>query len=175
MLKICCHDVLQSSHFSSSQLKAFEIKSPFEWFKEATEKWQDYPLVLAVVVEGVNQYPEWIKYIGDHPKWTVQSHGLHHWNYKHLTYNMAVDELTLSKKLLEKTFGQKVTEFYPPRLAYNDFTQQAAKEAGMVEVRENFRPNHWLNDRSIPSIYFHYWSGGNLKLMEKVCQLLQEN
>src|SRR3990167_6983738 len=102
MLKICCHDVLQSSHFSSSQLKAFEIKLPFEWFKEATEKWQDYPLVLAVIAEGISaDNREWIDYIKARPKWTVQSHGFLHEIYKHLPYNQMVRELRASRALIE--------------------------------------------------------------------------
>jgi peptidoglycan/xylan/chitin deacetylase (PgdA/CDA1 family) len=175
MLKIRVDDVLQSTYFSSNQLLAWKVKPPFAWFIEATEKWHNYPLVLAVVAEGIPKYSEWVDYIKAHPKWVVQSHGWEHRNYRHLNYGTMVELLKKSKVALEEVFGREVTEFYPPKLEWDDRTQLAAKEAGMVEVRDRFRPIYWIRDRSITSIFFHFWNETNLKEMEKVWLALQEN
>ena len=175
MLKIRVDDVLQPGLFSIHQRKVFAIKTPFEWFKEATGQLENYPLVLAIVADGIKVYPEWIDFIKKHPLWKVECHGWEHRTYSRLPYEEMVSQLRRAKEEIEKTFNQEVKEFYPPKLKYNDLTSKASQEVGLLEMRERFRPVHWFADKSIKSIYFHYWDKNHIQQINKIlCQQFPE-
>lgn len=164
-------DVLQSKNFSPAQLESLAKKTMFEWFKEATEPFKGKPLTLAIVAEGIDSQPGWVDYIKAHPEWEPQVHCWKHQTYKVLPYKEIVRLLKKAKKKIDETFGVETIEFIPPKLAYNDKTQKAAKEVGLRENRLRYTPRHWLKDKTIKSIYFHYW---DLKQIKKVKKMLKE-
>lgn len=168
-------DVLQSSGFSQNQLTAFRKMTPLDWFKLATKKWQDYPLVLAVVAEGVELNPKWVAYIKEHPKWKIECHGYKHIDYRRVPLLEAVFDFGLAREILEKTFNQEITTYYPYKNLGNEKTSAACGLAGMKQKIETYRPRHWLENPKIDRFYFHYWSEGHLRDMEEVkCRLLPE-
>jgi len=172
--EIVCHDVLQSRHFSDSQNKAFAIRSPFEWFCLATKDLQDYPLVLAVVAEGVDENIEWVNCIKKHPNWKVECHGWIHRDYRKISLDEGMKELIKAKYKIESTFDQKVTRFFPPKLQINERTLELCRIVSLKQDETSSLSYDWVKDKTIPSFYFHYWAKWDLKKMEEVRQALAE-
>lgn len=173
--KIRIDDVLQSERFSSSQLEAFKVRSPFEWFRLAVDGWDDYPLVLAVVAEGIDKYPSWVRFIKDHPKWKVQCHGWDHRDYRKVGVEEGVRLLINARKKIEDTFGVIIHEFYPPWMKHSPATETMADVAGLRQVIEETTSGKWLLDNTAPNLYFHYWSQNNLDQIHNICRLLRVN
>lgn len=170
--KIRIDDVLQFGRFSSSQLNAFAIRSPFEWFKIATLGWEDYPLILAVIADGIDEYPEWVRFIKYHPQWRVECHGWDHRDYRKTSVAEGTKLLIEARKKIEDAFECEVHEFYPPWMKHNETTKAQAEFAGLTEVIEEALPNKWLLDNKVPNFYFHYWSQKHIEEMNNICHLL---
>jgi len=148
--------------------------SPFEWFKLGSEGWQDYPIILAVIADGIDSNPEWVKYIKNFPKWRVECHGWDHRDYRKTSIEEGVELLKRAKDKIEHAFDQEVKEFYPPWMRHSEVTKKQSELAGLKEVIEDNIPNRWLLDTNTPHFYFHYWSKLHIDQMENICHLLQE-
>lgn len=167
---IILHDVLQASLFSKSQIVIFKDKTPFQWFNEAISSIpSSYKLKLAVLPHGIDIYPEWVEMIKEH-KWEVQSHGYIHHEMQHLSEKDVYDEIRMSVYLLEDTFKQRITEFYPPRLKTSNAMYEACKKLGINLMMNRYRIDDFIMDNTVPNFYLHYWSERQLKLCRQLAK-----
>ena len=161
-------DVLQSRNFSATQIRRVQVRPMFEWFKIATENLQDRVVTLAIVAEGIDSQPEWVEYIKAHPKWIPQVHCWEHRNHKFMQYWEVLEQLKRAKYKIDETFNCNSTKFIPPRLYSSQATKLAAESLGLKEVRVRKKPKDYLFDRTIRSIFFHYWDYRDIKYINKI-------
>lgn len=168
--RIRIDDVLQSTNFSYWQKESMKIMPMFNWFKLATMRYEDYPLILAVVAEGIDSQPEWVTYIKMHPKWEVQCHGWEHKTYTYTEKERIKWELKDAKTKIEETFRTPVTKFYPPKMKYNDITQEMARQVGLEEARERFTIHHYFHGEcdDANEFYIHYWNPVHIEELWRV-------
>jgi len=173
--RIRIDDVLQSTNFSYWQKESLKTMDMFDWFKYTVGEHEDYPFILAVVAEGIDEQPEWVKYIKDHPHWEVQCHGWEHKTYVRMDGEAIKKELIDAKQKIYKNFGVIVDKFYPPKMKYNDMTREAARQVGLVETRERWTVYHYLKGivpDDAKEIYCHHW---NPRSVEGLWRVLAED
>lgn len=160
-----CHDVLQRTEISSIEFNALGGKTTDEVFISAMRPFEGYPVILAVLGEGLTENSECVEYIKAHPEWSPQVHG-----YKHIRYDaFGIDrfrrDIKVTKELIEKMFGVTPTMFIPP---YNKYTKEmnaSAKSIGITQIERLRKPGHF---KKVPAkctqLDFHYWSKKNMSL-----------
>ena len=156
-------DVLQIGGASHHQRKAFKIKTPFEWFLEADEVFKEYqyPCTLAILSEGIKEYPEWVKYIiKNQHRYTIELHGSSHLWYNQMTAEEGYNDLERAIEDIENTFHVKVTTWYVPfgRKNIPDWGHKVCKELGIKMDVPTFKclPNNY-KQAGRKQINFHYW------------------
>lgn len=165
---ICVHDVLQAKVFSDNQQKAIAIRPMFEWFKLAAEAFPGKRIKLACIANGVELYPEWVNMIKVNG-WEVQCHGLMHIDMQRQDEEESFIQLKEAKQLLEDTFNQRITQFYPPRLKVSDHLYHACLRLGMtLVVKGDSIDNYKNNNLSVPEVYMHYWSQKHIDLCRQL-------
>ena len=167
-------DVLQSRNFSATQIRRVQVKSMFEWFKLATENLEDRKITLAIVAEGIDSQPEWVEYIKAHPKWIPQVHCWEHRNHKFMQYWEVTEHLKRAKYKIDETFNCNTTQFIPPRLYSSSATKEAARSVGLEEVRIRNKPKNYLFDKTVKSVFLHYWDPRDIKYVNKIIKDLTE-
>ena len=123
---------------------------------------------MAVIAEGIDKNPEWVQMIKDHKNWEVQCHGLEHKVMKHMSYQDLYLELKHAKEKIQDTFHQKVVEFYPPKHYYSEAMLKACSELGMSLMVERNITGHWFEDKTITSVYYHFWSPRQIEEAERI-------
>ena len=151
-------DVLQTTQFSTAQLEMVAIKPFFSWFKEAVAPFENDYLKLAVVAEGILVDKEWIDYIKAHPNWEVQCHGMYHTIMSSLPEETVYQELKQAKELIEDTFGQKVTQFYPPKHYESENIYRACRRLRLSVMLDRDIPENWFEHPNMREVYWHFWN-----------------
>lgn len=164
------HDVLQTRLLSLAQQKAQDQKPFFDRFKECMTILEKEKVKLAIIANGVDLEPKWANFIKKN-KWEVQLHGLFHHTMKHLSEDEAYLELREGKEILEQYFEQKITEFFPPKLAFSNNLFNACIKLGLTMNINRWRPIHVIQGENIPEVYLHFWSEGNLRDTKQCLQL----
>jgi peptidoglycan/xylan/chitin deacetylase (PgdA/CDA1 family) len=115
--EIRCDDVLQISPASHNQVEQMKGMTLFEHFLEADKPFAkyNYPMILAIVAEGIEHYPEWVEYLkANKDRYVFELHGLRHINHSRLSVNQLRRDLETAKNMIEETFDTKVTTWYQP-------------------------------------------------------------
>lgn len=174
-------DVLQISGFSEHQLKCIGNKTLFELFKEADEpfKKSGYPCTLAICARGIEEYPEWVKYIKENQKrFRIELHCWEHKNYVKLSPIKIMFELKYAKQKIEETFGVKVNIWYPPKgrkgepvnkdKLCEEIGLKCYQQFGKVDAKLWFK-----NNKKYPHVNFHYWHKGQVDVVKRIIKLWQ--
>jgi len=176
-------DVLQIMATTTKPQRAdLDGRTLFEAFLEADavfEKYQ-YPCTLAVLAEGIPHEPEWVEHIRKNIyRYNIELHGLTHKNYADVPYKEFMHELRSAIEIIETTFGQKITMWYPPwgrkgqrisgvgctRLGIAQFVQ-----VGKVDAKL------WLKEpEKYPHVNFHYWNRDQVKHVEEILKRIHES
>ncbi len=152
------HDVLQYSKFGPSQCLQRKKRSFFDLFKDFMKIVEGQKIVLLIVAGGIDKHPEWVEYIKQHPEWKVECHGWEHEEYPGKTEGKIYQELICAKKKIEETFGQKCTEFFPPRRKRNEKVFSACEKAGLTIHKNYCAPGSYIRDPyKRAQIDFHFW------------------
>lgn len=170
--KFYFHDVLQEFNLNKNQRRELAEHSHLEIFKMAMkpfEEAEDIDVILLIVAEGIEQHPEVIEYIKQHPKWIIGCHGLHHDRYNKKTREQAFEDLSLAKKKIENVFNRKVTIFLPPKLRYNGATKGVCDELGLEIHSAGFFAIKYIEVTKIndyPRIDIHHWVPEDRRLVD---------
>lgn len=152
------HDVLQDSVFGPSQRLQLKKESFFSMFKRMMISLEGQKIVLLVVASGIDGNPEWVEYIKQHPEWKVECHGWVHEEYPNKTEEDMHEDLAKAKKKIEKTFNQKVTDFFPPRRKRDERVFRATEKAGLIIHKNYCAPGTYLRrPYRRAQIDIHYW------------------
>lgn len=174
--RIIVHDVLQTSRFSKSQLNIIENKGMRSWFNEMLDILDGYDNVtLAVLASGIYDDISWVNQIKLKKRWKIETHGWDHYEYNRLSEHSIKDKLLSAKKLLEATFNQPVTIFYPPRHKTNDKVEEITYDIGLKVVVNKNVPENWLEDNSVDEFYIHYWNHKHLSEIKEILKLVKGN
>jgi hypothetical protein len=126
------------------------------------EQYSDVPMMMAVLADGIEHYPNWIEYIKSRPAWTVCCHGLHHAKHDRMSTDECRRQLSEAKKMIEDAFETTVNTFIPPFNAYNDSTRSIAADLGMTEHRKYRKFGSYTDDISTcTQLDIHYWDRRN--------------
>ena len=163
-------DVLIYGNLTSRMCQAMEHKSMFEWFKE-TDGWfeeRNIPMILAVLTDGIDHYPEWVDYIKQRQhRYRIELHGHTHINYRHiLNENKLYDLLMPAKEKLEETFSTRITRWYAP-FSRGGFPGGNA-EIGMRVCERMGMKFHTKGNGPIPHRHFHYWNPEGIARIKEI-------
>ena len=153
-------DILLYQNTTPSMGRAKKAKSFFEWFKE-TDKWfeeRNIPMIITVLADGIDIYPEWVKYIKERKhRFKIELHGHTHLNFRHILDDDKIYKMLMpAKRKIEKTFDVKITRWYAP-FSRKGFPGGSA-EIGMRVCQRMGIQFHTKGNGKIPHRYFHYWS-----------------
>src|SRR3990167_234937 len=175
-------DVLQSSMFTPHQRDDIAGRDLFQLFLKADRYFGDFRQTLAVISDGIEVFPEWTEHIKRNKhRYDIQLHGEHHYNYKHLSEDRAVESLKRAKAEIEKAFGVEVTTWYPPfgrRGTPKDMEKICERvgtmpyfQAGKVDAKLWFR-----NPKKYQHINFHFWNDKHVETIRDIlCRIREEN
>ena len=161
------HDVLQNSKFTPSEQMELKKRDFFTDFKETMELLKGQKVTLLIVAAGISKYPEWVEYIKQHPEWKVELHCWEHEDYTKLDEEQAYNLLFKAKNIIEETFNQKVTCFYPPRNKYNDATDRIVERLG-ISTQKEYRKIRLVRPFSFSFVDVHYWYPGDRIKLERL-------
>ena len=169
------HDVCQWDGFSRAQRRQRINKDTVEGlFYKNMEQYSDVPMEMAVLGEGVEHYPGWVKYIVERSDWTVSCHGLKHIRYDLLPEKECKEQLKKAKDIIESAFETTIDTFIPPFNKYNNTTRTVAKDLGMKEHRAYRGVSACRNNISKCSqLDSHYWDWKNNVHLGTVIKNLQ--
>ena len=119
-------------------------------------------VILAIVAEGIPEYPEWVQYIKERQhRYTIQLHGLSHPYYKAMTEDEGYRDLLCAKWMIEKEFDIQVTRWYVPfgRLYFPEWSLRVCERLGIK-----------LNNAGSPAEhhYFHFWNSWSRLRLKKL-------
>lgn len=172
-------DVLQTRFFSHAQKEALKEKTMFEWFLESDKPFEEYnyPCVLAILAEGIKEEnKEWVDYIKKNQhRYIIELHGFNHIKYGRLTKDELYMDLSSAKKVVEDTFGVKVSTWYVPfgRKGRNQYAEEVCKELGLkLGIPERkVDAKFWFKDRTLLQVNFHFWRKDQVDYVKRIiCQ-----
>ena len=171
-LEIRNDDILIHSNLTPSMVRSKKVKPLFEWFKE-TDKWfeeRNIPMILAVVSEGIDIYPEWVEYIKERQhRYTIQLHCHEHINFRHILDEDKIYDLIMPAiEKVEDAFGVKVTRWFAP-FSKHGFPGGTA-EIGMRVCERMGIKFHTKGNGPIPHRYFHYWNPGSVAKIKSIIE-----
>lgn len=168
------HDVLQTQNLSSIQKKELENNDYFELFKTVMKPFEGIRgtrVVLLIVAEGINEYPDVVEYIKQHPEWEIGCHGLHHEDYSKKSKSDVHDELASAKNEIINAIQRPVFIFVPPWKKYNKETEEVCEELGMKIDLDSFFSIKHLDIKKIDEYErfdVHYWWKTDRKKLRKL-------
>lgn len=179
-LEIRIDDVLQTYLFTSSQKKALEEKTMFEWFLEIDKVFEkyNYPCTLAILSEGLKNI-EWVEHIKKNiHRYKIELHGSSHIKYGRLEYQSLLDDLYEAKNKIENEFGVKVTTWYVPfgRKGRNQYAEDICKLLGLkLGIPERkVDAKLWFIDKTLNHINFHYWRPDQNNHVKEILKQINE-
>lgn len=187
-LEIRNDDVLQLEPSSKHQAAILHGRSLFGEFLKADEIFEkyNYPCILAVLSEGIDYNQEWVEHIKKNlHRYKIELHGLTHRNYNMLSEEELYVELFEAKEKIEKTFGVKISKWYLPygRKGETPFGKKVCKRLGIeydVQIGK-IDAKIWLTGYEktgfwpFQQVNFHYWYQPQVKRVEQIICLLQDN
>lgn len=152
-------DVLIHENYTRPMVRALMVKPMFDWFKD-TDQWfeeRNIPMILAVVADGIDVYPEWVEYVkARQHRYRIELHCHTHINFRHLDEDTIYDLLMPAKDKIEKTFDCEVHRWYAP-FSKRGFPGGDATLGMKVAERMGIR-FHTKGNGPIPHRYFHFWN-----------------
>lgn len=171
-LEVRNDDVLIHTHLTPSMVRARKIKPFFEWFKES-DRWfeeRNIKVILAVITEGIDYYPEWVEYIRERKhRYRIDLHGHLHINFRHILDEDKIYDLIMpAKEKLEKTFDIKVGRWFSP-FSKHGFPGGTA-EIGMRVCERMGIKFHTKGNGRIPHRYFHFWNSRSVDRIKGIVE-----
>jgi len=177
-------DVLQVSRFTKAQQKCMNGVSPFELFLLADEPFKKYnfPCVLSVLSEGIDEYPEWVDYIQKNKhRYIIELHGSKHFNYSEFSKRELAKDLSRAMNKIENTFNTKISTWYLPfgRHSKNPYGEEVCKELGIkydvppgkIDAKPWLKKYHKGGKPPFFHINFHYWCYPQTKYVEQIIEI----
>jgi len=160
-------DVLISQNLTPAMVKSLERGLMFEQFKKTDELFKETktPCILAVLSEGIDEFPEWVEYIKFNiSRFKIEMHGLMHVDYRNFNYQQGLNYLALAKQEIERTFDVKISRWYPPfgRKCFPEWGEKVCEE---LDIKLN------KSIQGLPHYPFHFW---NLKDVERVKRIMEK-
>ena len=180
-------DVLQSQKFSKSQRIRFEQHTPFEHFLIADKPFEkyNYPCILAVLSEGIDNNPEWVEYIiKNRYRYKIELHGSLHYNYSDFSKRDLAKDLSRAINKIENTFNTKITTWYLPygRKSKNVYGEEVCRELGIkydvplgkIDAKPWLKKHHKHGKAPFNHINFHYWHEDQRRHIEAVIKTVRD-
>ena len=178
-------DILQVTGITHAQTRDMDGRSLFECFLEADKVFKEYkyPCTLAVLSEGIYQYPDWVEYIKKNSdRFKIESHGREHFNYSLLSGENLLIVLGAAKKEIEDAFETHVTIWYQPkgRKGENPYMDEVCRELGMVAYHQHGKVDakFWLKEYKknkrwlFPHMNFHFWNRPQVATVNEIIKTL---
>ena len=167
-LEIRNDDALLATPDSQCLKRSFSRFDFFERFKEVDKVFEKHniPQIVTVLAEGIDIYPEWVKYIKERQdRIRVEMHGWGHLNYRIYDEEFAYQLLKTAKEKIEDSFQTKVSRWYVPhgRLLFPSWGKDVCSKLGI---------KFHTTGGTIRHVYFHYW---NPISVEKTFNILKGN
>ena len=162
-IEIRIDDVLLYQTLTSTMARALKDRgSWFEQFKEFDKFFEKHKIktILAILTDGIEQYPEWIEYIKKNKeRYQIEIHGHKHMNYRNQSAEFGYNNLRNAKHAITETFGIEPTTWYVPFAirGYPDWGKEVCKELGLKfnkaldENKKHYRCHYW-NPRDVKRI-----------------------
>lgn len=147
--------------------KALNRGTWFEQFKEFDKFFEEHNIVtiLAVLADGIDQYPEWVEYINKNKhRYRIEMHGLSHLNYRNRNAKFGLNNLAEAKKKIENVFGCKVTRWYVP-FAIRGFPKWGPEVCEKLGIRFNV-----ALDQTKKHYRCHYWNPKDVERIKRVAK-----
>jgi hypothetical protein len=166
-IEIRIDDVLLYKELTTIMQKALNQGSWFEQFKEFDKFFEknNIKTILAVCVDGIDQYPEWVEYIKKNKdRYQIEMHGATHINYRNKTEEFGIQSLAEAKKKIEMTFGVKVTRWYNPFhiRGYPKWGERVCKKLHIgFNTALDQNKHHYRS---------HYWNPKDVKRIKGICK-----
>lgn len=177
-------DILQTTDtLTAAQKSDLRGRSMFEAFLEADSVFDrySYPCTLAVIAEGVRDYPQWVRFIRNHSdRYHIQLHGFTHRNYALVGRKKFVFEIGMAKKILEETFEVPITVWYAPwgRKGVPTFAKEVCEHLGLCLYEQTGKVDAKLwfrNPQKYTHVNFHFWNDAQVEHVKRIlCQLIEK-
>lgn len=180
-LEIRWDDVLQSRRFTKDQKHSLDQKTMFEWFLEADKEFEkyNYPCILAVLEEGIDNNPEWVEYIKKNiTRYRIELHGREHIYYGELGHQELLDDLFWAKKRIETEFGVKISTWYVPfgRKGRNPHAEDVCKLLGLKLYIPDGKVDAklWFGNKEMPHVNAHFWRQDQINHVNQILKQIHE-
>lgn len=147
-------DVLLTYPTTNSMRKCLRHNTYFGHFKETDKLFKkgNTPCTLAILADGIDENPDWVKYIKrNRHRYVIEMHGWSHIRYGSISKEEGCYLLAKAKKKIEETFEDKVSRWYVPfgKLYYPKWGKEICDLLGIGFDVEGikFKQKH-----------FHYWN-----------------
>jgi len=137
----------------------------FVWWDRMFEE-RNVKHVCSCICGEMDNRPELVKYIKDHPHIEVQIHGWQHKPYYQLSYEECYEDFKKSKETIEKIFGKTPKIYYPTwnKVGIQDI--KAAGDLGLEVRKEHIGVLDYasIQDGEFPKhreINWHFWAEDN--------------
>jgi len=170
-------DVLQVEPVSKAQRLAWQDRPPFLHFLEADKIFNkyNYPCTLAILSEGIDEFPDWVEYIKQHQsRYIIELHGSSHLKYGSMSREQGKEDLKQAKEEIEDTFKTKITTWYVPfgRKNIPEWGVDVCKELGIKCDIPIEKALPYFYRQGVRDLNFHYW---DRKQVEQVNNILWKN
>ena len=166
-IEIRIDDVLLWQNLTTTMQRALDKGSWFEQFKEFDKFFEENNIktILAVCADGIEKYPEWVKYIKERKeRYHIEMHGLTHMNYRNQSEEFGIKSLAEAKKKIEIAFGVKVTKWYTP-FAIRGYPTWGLRVCKKLHIGFNC-----AFDQNKHHYRSHYWNPKDVKRIKGICK-----
>lgn len=173
-IEIRIDDVLLLNNLTGSMKNSLRNGNTFfNHFKIADKTFEKLknPVILTLLAEGIEHYPEWVEYIKERKhRYIIELHGYSHFYYQGMSEEEAYQSLAKARDMIEKTFDVKVSRWYVPfgRHYFPEWSFRVCDRLGLKFHTKGGVTRHF---------YFHYWNTRDRlrlqRLIEEYPQILK--
>ena|SRR3990167_2973486 len=166
IIEIRIDDVFLLNNLTNSMKNSLRKYTFFEHFKlmdKILETLKE-PVILTILAEGIQDYPEWVEYIKARQKrFVIELHGYSHYYYQGMTEEQAYQSLALAKYMIEEAFGVKVSRWYVPfgRHYFPEWSFRVCDRLGLKFHTKGGVTRHF---------YYHYWNSRDRLRLERLIE-----
>lgn len=165
IVEIRFDDVLLLDNLTGSMKNSLRYDTFFGHFMKADKFLENNNLhcILTLMAEGIEEYPEWVKYIKLRKhRYTIELHGYSHFYYKGMTEDKAFESLSTARDMIEDAFDVKVGRWYVP------FGRHYFPEWDYLKLCERLGLKFHTKGGTTRHFYFHYWNSRDRIRLERL-------
>lgn len=163
-IEVRIDDVLLLNNLTGSMKNSLRYDTFFGHFMKMDKFLENNNIhcILTILAEGIEAYPEWVKYIKLRKhRYTIEMHGYSHHYYKGMSEEEGYQSLALARDMIEKAFEVKVSRWYVP------FGRTSFPEWDYLKVCERLGIKFHTRGGTTHHTYYHYWnSRDRIRLQE---------